>query len=138
MALTKKHYGRRDLMAAFTAERQAILKEHEKRAEDAQRYEVWARVASSVFDRARDDELKAIKGTRREAYVHTAFSLSPSNHASSILDRICSAGFDDVVTVLRHPKRDQFRFIPTRDAQRTFFDGHTFVKNPKPLTDQSE
>lgn len=65
----KKHYGRKDSMATFTAERKAILEEQAQRAEEDLRCEGWASHAFHVFERARASELSATKETRREAYV---------------------------------------------------------------------
>jgi hypothetical protein len=66
-AQIKMHYGRKEDMATFVAERRLVQTEHECRREDSERYEHWAKWAYYHSQQARAKEASKAREARRDA-----------------------------------------------------------------------
>lgn len=74
IASVKRCYGWNEVMAAFTAERQFLTREHENRVSDARTLERWSKSACVELQCVREAKLKDSKDVRRAAYVASALS----------------------------------------------------------------
>jgi hypothetical protein len=66
-AFVRSHYGKKDVMTAFTVERQAMQQEIQRRVDAADVYEIWARRACWTRRSIRDDEVKHMRKARHQA-----------------------------------------------------------------------